>query len=206
LNDAEVPAKTARNRFATIPKMMVWDLNECFEHYVLRPRPRAVHAFKTGIQVRSSVLSPRSIPTVPLILGLSGLIPFWVLAFGLGAPGLRPWDSAALDFALVTYAAVILSFLGGIRWGMAVAKSERPDAAMHYVISVVPSLVAWALLILREPLRLGCLGGLALLLGPIDQRLVPAGYAPPWFGRLRLILSCGAGLALIYAALLWRGE
>lgn len=151
-------------------------------------------------------MPPRSIPTVPLVLGLSGLVPFWALAFGLGATGLRPWDSAALDFALVTYAAVILSFLGGIRWGLAVARSEQQDAAVHYFISIVPALIAWALLILPEPLRLGCLGGLALVLGPFDQRLVPAGLAPPWFGRLRLILSVGAGLALLYAAVVWRGE
>ncbi len=152
-----------------------------------------------------SELPPRSIPTVPLVLGLSGLIPFWALAVGLSQAGLRPWDVAALDSALVTYAAVILSFLGGIRWGLAVGHSERPDAAFHYIVSVVPSLAAWALLILPEPLRLACLGALALLLGPIDQRLVPAGFAPPWYGQLRLILSCGAGLALLYAAFAWRG-
>ena len=142
---------------------------------------------------------------MPLFLGLLGLIPFWALAVGLAQTGLRPWDMAALDSALVTYAAVILSFLGGIRWGLAVARSERQDAALHYIISVVPSLAAWMLLVLPEPLRLSCLGGLALLLAPIDRRLVPAGYAPPWFGQLRLILSCGAGFALLYGAVVWHG-
>jgi hypothetical protein len=142
----------------------------------------------------------------PLVLGLAGLIPFWVLAIALAQTGLRPWDSEAIDSALVTYAAIILSFLGGIRWGLAVARSDSDDAALPYIISIVPSLAAWGLLVLPEPLRLACLGILALLLGPIDRRLVPAGYAPPWFGQLRLILSCGAGLALLYAAALWHGR
>jgi ABC-type proline/glycine betaine transport system permease subunit len=143
---------------------------------------------------------------VPLCLGLAGLIPFWVLAIGLGQTGLRPWESTALDFALVTYAAVIISFLGGIRWGLAVAHGEREDSAVHYIVSIVPSLAAWGLLILPEPQRLLCLGVLALLLGPIDQRLVASGFAPPWFGHLRLILSCGAGLALLYAAAVCHGR
>ena len=161
---------------------------------------------KADDQVKFSALPPRSIPKVPLCLGLAGLIPFWALAIGLGQTGLRPWDSGALDSALVTYAAVIISFLGGIRWGLAVARSDRQDAPVHYIVSIIPSLVAWGLLILPEPKRLLCLGVLALLLGPIDQRLVPAGFAPPWFGQLRLILSCGAGLALLYAAAVCHGR
>ena len=67
-------------------------------------------------------------------------------------------------------------------------------------MSVVPSLAAWALLAAPEPWRLAGLGVLALLLGPVDLSLVLAGDAPHWFGRLRLILSAGAGSALLLAA------
>ena len=44
------------------------------------------------------------------------------------------------------------------------------------------------------------LGLVALALGPIDLELVRSGRAPAWFGRLRLILSTGAGVALLLAA------
>ena len=139
-----------------------------------------------------------SIPLAPLALGLSGLIPFWGLALALllrGAFGLNP---AAIDSALATYAAVIISFLGGIRWGLAV-KAE--DIGAHYAISVLPSLAAWALLAAPEPWRLILLGVTALVLGPIDLGLVRSGMAPRWFGRLRIILSMGAGIALLLGAL-----
>ena len=138
-----------------------------------------------------------SIPFAPLALGLAGLIPFWGLAIALllrGAFGLHP---PALDWALATYAAIIISFLGGIRWGFAVRDTE---GFAPYAISVVPSLVAWAALAAPEPWRLMILGVVALALGPIDLELVRSGRAPAWFGRLRLILSTGAGVALLLAA------
>ena len=157
----------------------------------------------TRFSRRSSGLFARAdaIPLVPLGLGLGGLIPFWALAIGLALHGgigfhlgIRP---ATLDLALATYAAVILSFLGGMRWGFA---ARAGDAGLNYVVSVVPSLVAWAWLAAPEPWRLGGLGLTILVLGPIDLQLVRDGLAPPWFGKLRLILSTGAGLALLLGA------
>ena len=99
-----------------------------------------------------------------------------------------------LDAALATYGAIIVSFLGGIRWGLAVPAGG--DAVRHYLVSVLPSLVAWALLAAPEPWRLAGLGLMALVLGPIDLGLVRDGLAPAWFGTLRIILSVGAGVAL----------
>ena len=138
-------------------------------------------------------MSETAIPPAPLLLGLAGLVPFWALAVGLlphGALGVAP---PALDAALATYGAIIVSFLGGIRWGLAVPAG---DPGTNYATSVLPSLVAWALLAAPEPWRLAGLGLVALALGPIDLGLVRAGLAPAWFGRLRMILSIGAGLAL----------
>ena len=139
----------------------------------------------------------RRIPVAPLGLGLAGLIPFWALAIALllrGAFGLSP---RALDQSLATYAAVIVSFLGGIRWGLA---TRADDPGPNYAGAVAPSLAAWALLAAPEPWRLAGLGLLALALGPVDLGLVRSGLAPFWFGRLRLILSTGAGVALLLGA------
>lgn len=138
-------------------------------------------------------MSKTAIPPAPLLLGLAGLIPFWALAIGLlmhGALGVTP---PQLDAALATYGAIIVSFLGGIRWGLAVPAG---DTGRNYLISVLPSLVAWALLAAPEPWRLVGLGLAALALGPIDLGLVRGGLAPAWFGTLRIILSVGAGIAL----------
>lgn len=135
------------------------------------------------------------------MLGLAGLLPFWALAIGLVFAPVAGWTAAQLAFALSTYGAVIVSFLGGIRWGLATA-AERGAAAAQYGLAVVPSLLAWAALALPPVPSLAALGAVALALGPLDRPLVAAGLAPAWFGRLRLMLSIGAGAALVLAALI----
>ena len=59
----------------------------------------------------------RPTPRVILTYGVLGIIPFWSLAV---ASVLAPnWVSVATMIEAV-YAALILSFLGGARWGMAI--------------------------------------------------------------------------------------
>lgn len=150
-----------------------------------------------GDTVADGVWAARSrIPGAPLGLGLAGLLPFLGLAAACWAAPAWGYDRRQVDLALVTYAAVIVSFLGGIRWGLATRETEQDRAAAQYAVAVLPSLLAWTALLLPEPLRLAALGLLALGLWPIDRGLVRAGLAPPWYGRLRGILSLGAGLAL----------
>lgn len=136
----------------------------------------------------------RSFPLAPLWLGLGGLIPFWGLAIALAFQRELPPLGVSLSNVLAAYAAVIASFLGGVRWGLAVAGKDGPPA---YIASVAPCLLAWFLLVLPDPWRLGALAVLFLALGPVDARMAARGRAPLWFGRLRLILSSGAGIALL---------
>lgn len=144
-------------------------------------------------------MTDRTIPPAPLLLGLAGLLPFWGLALGLAVTPVAGWTAGQLAAALAAYGAIIVSFLGGIRWGLATA---RQGAASQYGLAVLPSLVAWAALALPIVPRLASLGIVALALGPLDGPLVTAGLAPAWFARLRIILSAGAGAALLVAALI----
>ena len=66
---------------------------------------------------------------------------------------------------------------------------------------MTPQLFGWGALLLPGAWRYVALGLGLLVLGPIDRNLVARGLAPPWFGRLRMILSLGAGAALFVAAL-----
>ena len=142
----------------------------------------------------------RRSPALPFALGLSGLLPFWALALAkaTGWPHAVPAEEVA--GMLATYAATILSFLGGIRWGVAVATTDQPRVASDYVFGVTPQLFAWGALVLPDPWRFGVLAIGLLALGPIDRNLVARGLAPDWFGRLRMVLSLGAGAALLVAA------
>jgi hypothetical protein len=128
------------------------------------------------------------IPVAALFLGLSGAVPFLVGAT-LPAFGFTLLAGVPVRVAMLVYGAVILSFLGGIRWGMAL-RDDNPDRqALQFVVSVVPSLVGWVAVLI------GTLPGMALLAvafaaqGFLDLRFTEAGRAPAWFGRLRLLLT-----------------
>ncbi|TKW73462.1 MAG: DUF3429 family protein [Staphylococcus hominis] len=103
------------------------------------------------------------------------------------------------------YAALILSFLGGLWWGLAAAAASPPRWV--WLAAVLPSL--WAL----AALAAGLAGGstmlallplaAAILLTPLlDRRLVSEGMAPHWWMRLRIPLSLGLGLLTAIAGLL----
>jgi hypothetical protein len=141
------------------------------------------------------------IPAPALWLGLGGLIPFYASA-GLTLiddPYLR--SAALTSFAI--YAAVILSFLGGARWGLALtAEPLRPIALIY---SVLPSIAAWlaALAIALGVAAVGAAGAFALafLAQYLWDRSAQLDGAPAWYARLRRILTLGVlGACLIVAA------
>lgn len=134
--------------------------------------------------------SLRAIPVAARWLGFGGLLPFALAAVvGLLAP--EPLRDLALR-SLIGYGAVILSFLGGVRWGLAMATPERLWGPLS--ISVLPALLGWIALLLPTSTALLtlALGFAAMLM--VDLRLAEA---PPWYRLLRLPLSLGAVIALL---------
>ena len=138
----------------------------------------------------------RLVPPLPRALGAAGLLPQGAAALlaALDPPLLR---AAGLMLGSV-YAALILSFLGGMWWGLAAAAGSPPPRWV-WLAAVAPSL--WAL----AALAAGLAGGnavlallplaAAILLTPlVDRRLVRDGLAPHWWMRLRMPLSVGLGL------------
>ncbi|MEO1531602.1 MAG: DUF3429 domain-containing protein [Pseudomonadota bacterium] len=153
---------------------------------------------------------PTSAAQVPLMpgvpaaagwLGLAGLLPFFAGVLAVAMLGDRPQGLAAQ--LLAGYGAVILSFMGGCRWGFAAAGMEpvsAPSPWFAYAASVVPSLYAWVVLVLPDPWRMALLAlGFLGLLGA-DYALTARGGAPAWWPALRLPLSLGAAGSLLLAA------
>lgn len=151
------------------------------------------------------------IPNFALYLGASGLIPFGATA---AAVAMLPdaWRTMAL-LALLAYGAVILSFLGAVHWGVAIAGRgpvDRPDTASKLDArlgwSVVPALLGWcSMLVAPAPgLVLQMLGFVACL--AMDQRIAREGHLPAWYPKLRwpltlIVLIC---LAAALARLMFR--
>lgn len=133
----------------------------------------------------------RQVPSPQLVLGLAGLLPFWLpilLAINTDIP------VTSLLTAQKLYAAVILSFLGGVHWGMTVAGS-MPSSWTRVGWSVTPSLIGWigALLSGAQAITVLALG--FALAAAVDVNVF-SGQAL-WYRCLRMVLSAGAIGALL---------
>jgi hypothetical protein len=138
-----------------------------------------------------------TVPAAAKWLGLSGLLPFAGLSLAL--PLLSPDQRSLALTALLAYGAVILSFLGGIHWGLAI---RQDDALWHRLgLSVVPSLVAWLALGLGGSPGLLLLAAMILLTLILDRHATRDGIAPDWYLALRWPLSLVAAALLLWAAL-----
>ena len=128
--------------------------------------------------------------TWPRWLTFAGAIPFIAFSAALWfAP--NQYRSFTVNI-LTAYAAVILSFLGGIQWGIAINLIDTaPKSARNiFLLSVVPSLLAWAMLLLPEP-RTRILVAIFLFafVWVIDALLNVQKLIPPWFFKLRSMIT-----------------
>jgi hypothetical protein len=85
------------------------------------------------------------VPAIAYVLGVAGVLPFILCGVAACLPG------AQANFgilALVAYGASILSFVGAVHWGFALAPGEHGIASLKSVTfrlsaGVVPSLIGW---------------------------------------------------------------
>lgn len=90
------------------------------------------------------------LPPYAEALGYGGLAPFALLTLALWVVA-APDTQELLVRALLAYGATILSFLGAVHWGRALARPGARDA-MVLAVGVLPSLVGAASLVLSpEP-------------------------------------------------------
>lgn len=138
------------------------------------------------------------IPTPVLAYGVAGLIPF----LGLPLAGWLAPDLAERTAGMqALYAALILSFLGGARWGQAVQATS--PSVMTVSLAMVPSIAGWVLLLAGAEFGLpAVLTGLAGALGLHWLWDVNSRGLPHWYPRLRGLLTIGAVAGLLMSALL----
>ena len=124
--------------------------------------------------------------TTAWVLSAAGLVPIAGLSLAVISSG-----DARMGQALLAYAAVILSFLGGIQWGAGLAtQGDVKRSAWVLGISVFPTLIAWSSLLqpgLQMGLGVALAGFLSALL--VDRYLMRMEIFPVWFWQMRLRIT-----------------
>lgn len=148
----------------------------------------------------------RTPPPLVLALGLAGLIPFFVTAYLAASARGMPADAGGL-IALLCYGAVILSFLGAVHWGFALAEppaslaglaprplSQDPAHRPRLLLGVLPALIGWvallvAILLPSPAVALGILIAGFIATNVAEQAGHRRGWVPGSYLWLRWVLT-----------------
>ncbi len=109
---------------------------------------------------------------------------------------------------LIGFSVVILSFMGGVRWGIATSREGGPTFP-QLTIAIVPAAVSWVALMIGSDLvgleqsatavQLALMIVAFVLLLLSDLKITRAGEAPDWYPGLRIPLTLLVEAALIGA-------
>ncbi len=131
-------------------------------------------------------------------LAAAGFVPFAVLSVWL--VGIAP-DHPSHGFTLLLltgYGAVILSFLGGARWGFEIHRHGEASGRT-LAVSMIPALVAFAAFAVPAPYVFAMLAVAFAAQGAWDSFSAHSGKVSQWYGRMRIILTVLVCAALIVA-------
>ncbi len=132
------------------------------------------------------------IPAAASTFGYLGALPFAV-----GATAFWLLEDARALAALAAYGAIILSFMGGVRWGLAMTRAEETGFA-QLGLSIAPAFVAWAALLttilwpddpLAPAIQLLLLTAAFAGLLWSDLQATRRDLAPAWYPGLRIPLT-----------------
>lgn len=131
-----------------------------------------------------------SLPFPAVWLGLAGLVPLLLAAIGVLIGG--PWWRAFSSSALLAYGAAVLSFLGAVHWGIAIAQPDAPGNRSRLTLGVLPALIATLALLLPRWLGLCVLVAGLLAVHVTEEGAARAGLVPGGYLWLRRFLTLGA--------------
>lgn len=147
-----------------------------------------------GAVKKTRVKKVRSATTNVLLIGYGVLVPLVAMAMIV----VMTYPNAGTDAVLkveITYAAALLSFLGGIRWGIALMAGAthlhfRPLALVTLVLPL-----AWGILFMQPVMAIPALmaGYLAVVIG---EKFAGTSPVPVWYRNLLIPLTVMIEIAL----------
>ena len=132
------------------------------------------------------------------LLGYAGLVPFVFLSAAFWWPDRI--SHSFISHALSSYAAVIISFLGAIHWGLEM-RDVQPAATnpSPWIWGITPSLLAWLVTLLTPPFDLLFMAILLWLCYRVDQKRYSHYQVASWL-PMRFRLTLVASIACMVAS------
>lgn len=149
----------------------------------------------------SAVQKPQA-PAALQVIGYGALVPLVAMAMVIAFTYPSTGADGALK-AMIGYGAALLSFIGGIRWGIAVTAGGPYLLFRPLGLATLPMPFAWIVLFMDPRIGLAALmAGFLLLL--LAERVGPESPMPGWYRALQLPFTIMVELALAasFAALL----
>ncbi|MGX1096020.1 DUF3429 domain-containing protein [Amorphus sp. MBR-141] len=143
--------------------------------------------------------SARGVPHLARTLSLAGAIPFVAGAVLLWVGNVGGLSGDFVSGALKGYSAVILSFLGGVHWGLALSARDTTARDRELLFSIVPVLVGWIAILFASKTALMVLTIAFLLQGLFDIWMALRDHAPNWYARLRIEMTAIVCVVLLIA-------
>ena len=131
------------------------------------------------------------IPGAAWLAGLIAVLPLAANIAALWVPE-RGFDTLARQAGPI-YAALLITFFSGIRWGAVLSVVSTPEL----LLGLIPPYAAWIALVLRPEFALCILLIVLLLQALADVLAVEDGRLPYWYGKWRMLLTAAAGIAIL---------
>ncbi len=135
-------------------------------------------------------------PTLIWPLGIAGTLPLWIAAILLWSH-VDAVDAQTAVTLAVAYAAIVVAFLGGTRWGSAIALPNRLLFYRERFMSLVPGLGGLTALFAPPVIALTLLVSVFLGQALWDLTSAEDGRLPYWSGIFRTTLTALAVPALL---------
>ncbi|KAJ3095566.1 hypothetical protein HDU97_006797 [Phlyctochytrium planicorne] len=166
------------------------------DHHYYPPVPKDAEAPVDANGGLLSGLNLSNVPFTPRVLGVAGLIPFVSIT---AVAVVVPESLAVLQEVQLIYSSTILSFMGAVHWGLAMANygHSTPNIS-RYVVSVLPPLLSFFSIVLlpTSSAVLAHAVGFVGLLG-YDLQVGREGLTPKWYPGLRILLTTGVVGSLV---------
>ncbi|KIW63435.1 hypothetical protein PV04_10274 [Phialophora macrospora] len=180
-------------------------------------------SIRSDFNTIKETFSLASVPREAMYVGLAGVVPYLItslttvyLSFDIqyaATHGQGFFMSGEMAESLLHiiepiqlgYGASIISFLGAIHWGLEWAGYGGFKGYPRYSMGIIATAVAWPTLLLPAEVGLITQFLAFTFLYYNDARASSRGWAPPWYGVYRFVLTFIVGASIV-ASLIGRGQ